>query len=61
LSVGLTTGYYQHIGRHFYVYPTFAFTRNRVVSGTASVDGMAYKVERWGPNASLHAGWELRR
>ena len=61
LNVGLTTGYYQHIGRHFYVYPTFAFTRNRVTSGTTTVDGMAYTVERWGPNGSLHAGWELRR
>ena len=43
LSVGLTAGYYQHIGRHFYVYPTVAFTRNRVVSGTTSVDGLACK------------------
>jgi len=61
LSVGLTGGYYVHVGPHFYVYPTAAFTYNRVMSGTASVKGLAYTVERWSPNASLHAGWEWGR
>lgn len=61
LSVGLTGGYYVHVGPHFYVYPTAAFTRNRVMSGTPSVKGVAYTVERWSPNASLHAGWEWGR
>lgn len=61
LSVGLTGGYYVHVGPHFYVYPTAAFTRNRVRSGNASVNGVAYTVERWSPNASLHAGWEWGR
>lgn len=58
LSVGVTSGYYLHIGRHLYVYPTVAFTNNRVVSGKASVNGTAYKVARFGPNASVHMGWE---
>ncbi|MES2521624.1 MAG: hypothetical protein V4617_02915 [Gemmatimonadota bacterium] len=58
LSVGVTSGYYQHIGRHLYVYPTVAFTSNRVVSGSAAVKGTAYKVARFSPNASIHMGWE---
>lgn len=58
LNVGVTGGWYQHIGRHFYVYPTVAFTNNSVLSGDPSVGGTPYKVERWAPNASLHIGWE---
>lgn len=58
VSVGVTGGYYWHVGRHFYVYPTAAFTYNTVVSGKASVNGTAYHVARFGPNASLHMGWE---
>ncbi len=26
LSVGITAGYYVHVGKHFYLYPTAAFT-----------------------------------
>lgn len=59
-SVGVTGGYYVHIGRHFYLYPTAAFTHNSV-SGRTSVSGFGYDVERWAPNASLHAGWEWGR
>ena len=61
LSVGVTAGYYAHIGPHFYLYPTAAFTYNTVVSGTPSVAGTRYTVEKWSPNASLHAGWEWGR
>jgi hypothetical protein len=57
LSVGVTGGYYIHIGSHFYVYPTAAFTYNGV-SGSTSIGGTSYEVERFAPNASLHAGWE---
>ncbi len=57
LSVGVTGGYYVHIGRHFYLYPTAAFTYNGV-SGSTSINGTSYEVERYSPNASLHAGWE---
>ena len=57
LSVGVTGGYYIHLGRHFYLYPTAAFTHNGV-SGSTSIKGTSYQVERWSPNASLHAGWE---
>jgi hypothetical protein len=57
LSVGVTGGYYVHIGSHFYLYPTAAFTRNGV-SGSTSIKGTSYEVERYSPNASLHAGWE---
>lgn len=60
LSVGVTGGYYIHAGKHLYFYPTAAFTRNGV-SGRTSVNGVHYEVERWSPNASLHAGWEWGR
>lgn len=60
-SLGVTAGYYVHVGRHFYVYPTAALTRNTVASGSTSVRGTAYTVERVSPNASLHAGWEWGR
>lgn len=60
LSVGVTGGYYIHLGRHLYLYPTAAFTNNRV-SGSTSIKGTSYEVERWSPNASLHAGWEWGR
>lgn len=58
LNVGVTSGYYIHAGRHFYLYPTFAFTRNAVHSGDAMLKGTRYAVEKFGPNGSLHAGWE---
>ena len=58
VSAGITAGYYLHFGKHFYMYPTTAFTYNSVVSGKASVQGTPYKVAKFGPNASLHAGWE---
>ena len=60
LSVGVTGGYYIHLGRHFYLYPTAAFTYNGV-SGSTSINGASYEVERFSPNASLHAGWEWGR
>jgi hypothetical protein len=61
LSVGITAGYYARIGRHFYVYPTAALTHNQVQSGSSTLNGTAYKVERFSPNVSLHAGWEWGR
>ncbi len=61
LSVGVTAGYYVHIGPNFYVYPTAAFTYNRVISGSTAINGTHYEVERMSPNASLHAGWEWGR
>ncbi len=60
LSVGVTGGYYVHVGPHFYLYPTAAFTYNGV-SGSTSINGTRYAVERFSPNASLHAGWEWGR
>lgn len=60
-SAGITAGYYAHIGRHFYLYPTAALTYNHVASGSSSLNGTAYKVERFSPNVSLHAGWEWGR
>jgi hypothetical protein len=58
LSVGPTVGYYQHVGKHFYLYPTAAYTRNHVHSGVTTLQGVPYTVEQWSPNVSLHAGWD---
>jgi hypothetical protein len=59
ISAGLSAGYYLHVGPHFYLYPTAAFTYNWVQSGEASVGGARYEVKKLGPNGSLHAGWEF--
>ena len=61
VSVGLTAGYYLHLGRHLYLYPTTAFTYNTVASGTPTIAGTTYRVAKWAPNASLHMGWEWAR
>jgi hypothetical protein len=58
ISVGPTGGYYQHIGKHFYLYPTAAYTRNSVYSGETTLQGVPFTVEKWGLNYSLHAGWD---
>ena len=57
LNAGLTGGYYLHIGKHFYLYPTAAFTYNNVYSGSTSINGTSYTVAKFAPNASLHVGW----
>lgn len=59
INAGVTAGYYLHLGKHLYLYPTAAFTFNDVYSGRATVRGTSYKVERFAPNASLHMGWEF--
>lgn len=61
LSVGATAGYYVHVGKHFYVYPTAALTYNRVISGSTSVQETNYHVDRLAPNGSVHVGWEWSR
>jgi len=60
ISAGVTGGYYIHLGRHFYLYPTAAYTYNNVYSGETSVNGTNYTVESSSPNASLHVGWAWR-
>lgn len=57
LSAGVTGGYYIHIGKHFYIYPTAAYTYNKVYSGETSIKGTTYTVEKFSPNASVHVGW----
>ncbi len=58
ISVGISGGYYYHIGKHFYVYPTAAYTYNKVTSGSTSINGTNYKVDEFAPNGSVHVGWE---
>ena len=61
LCAGITGGYYQHFGKHFYVYPTVTFTDNSVQSGSTSVNGVNNKVAKFSPNGSLHVGWGFAR
>jgi hypothetical protein len=58
ISAGITGGYYFHIGKHFYIYPTGAYTFNRVQSGSTSLGGFNYRVEKSGLIGSVHVGWE---
>ena len=58
VRVGLLGGYYQRVGRHFYLYPTAAYTRNTTRSGNTTPHGPAYSVKQWSSTASVHAGWE---
>ncbi len=59
LSVGPSGGYYQHFGKHFYIYPTAAYTHNSVHGGAPVLQGVPFTVEDWGLNYSLHAGWDF--
>lgn len=59
VNAGITGGYYLHLGKHLYLYPTAAFTYNNVYSGSTSVNGTSYTVAKFSPNASLHMGWEF--
>jgi len=59
IGVGVSGGYYFHIGGHFYLYPTAAVTYDAVYSGTAAVDGHEYDVPPLGLNGSIHVGWEF--
>src|ERR1044071_990840 len=54
VSVGITGGYYVHLGPHFYLYPTAAYTYNNVYSVEPSINGIDYKTDKFSPNASLH-------
>ena len=58
LSTGVSTGYYLHIGKHFYLYPTASFTYTTLYSGENMVQSSEYDIPKWQPNGSLHAGWE---
>jgi hypothetical protein len=60
LGVGVSSGYYLHLGRHFYVYPTVSLTWNGVYDGSTTVQGLDYKVARLQLNGSVHVGWEWR-
>jgi hypothetical protein len=42
----VTGGYYAHVGKHFYIYPTAAYTYNNVYSGETSVNGTTYKTDK---------------
>lgn len=58
IGAGISGGYYFHIGKHFYIYPTASLTRNTVYSGEASLSGIPYKVRPTQFNGSVHVGWE---
>lgn len=57
-GVGVSGGYYWHLGRHFYIYPTASVTWNTVYGGEAAVNGVPYEVATWQFSGSVHVGWE---
>jgi hypothetical protein len=57
LSGGITGGYYWHLTKHFYVYPTAAYTYNTVTSGQPSLGGLDFHRPKFGLNATVHVGW----
>jgi hypothetical protein len=59
LGMGVSAGYYFHLGPHFYVYPTASATYTTVYSGETSVQGRDYDVAAWQINPSVHIGWEF--
>jgi hypothetical protein len=59
IGLGVSGGYYFHIGSHFYLYPTAAVTYNVVYSGGTKVQGREYEVSPIGIAGSLHVGWEF--
>jgi len=58
IGAGISGGYYIHIGKHFYIYPTASLTRNTVYSGETSVGNLNYRVRPTQFNGSVHVGWE---
>ena len=58
IGAGVSGGYYIHIGKHFYVYPTASLTRNTVYSGGTSIGNFQYRVRPVQFNGSVHVGWE---
>jgi hypothetical protein len=57
-GIGISGGYYFHVGKHLYLYPTGSITRNDVRSGSNFVRGLEYDVPKTQLNLSLHVGWE---
>ncbi|MSV29374.1 MAG: hypothetical protein EXQ52_11640 [Bryobacterales bacterium] len=57
LSGGITGGYYWHLTKHFYVYPTAAYTYNTVTSGQTSLGGLDFHRPKFSFNGSVHIGW----
>jgi hypothetical protein len=58
IGAGISGGYYIHIGKHFYIYPTASLTRNTVYSGEARIGSLEYRVRPTQFNGSVHVGWE---
>jgi hypothetical protein len=49
VSAGVTGGYSIHVGKHFYIYPTAAYTYNNVYSGETSVNGQPIRPTSFRP------------
>lgn len=59
LGIGVNTGYYVHLGSHFYLYPTASITFEHEYGGASRVGDLDYAVSRLGYAGSIHVGWEL--
>lgn len=58
LGLGISGGYYLHLGAGVYVYPVVSVTYDRVYNGTNAVQGRRYRVPSLGVSESVHVGWE---
>lgn len=59
IGAGVSGGYYFHLGKHFYIYPTASLTRHSVYSGETTVRGISYRLNPTQLNGSVHVGWEF--
>lgn len=58
LGLGVSGGYYLHLGAGDYVYPVVSLTYDRVYQGSNAVQGRSYRVPSLGVSESVHVGWE---
>lgn len=59
LSLGISTGYFYHIGKQFYLYPIVSLTSNSVTSGSTELQGNNFNVKDAAVSYSLHTGFEF--
>ncbi len=58
LGLGVSGGYYLHLGVGIYVYPVVSVTYDSILDGTNAVGGVRYHVPSLGVSESVHLGWE---
>lgn len=59
LATGLSTGYYYHLSKSFYIYPVISITQNNIYKGDTDVAGKSYDVPDAAWSGSIHVGFEF--